>query len=38
VLNQLGVAAVYTPKDFNINAIMGDLLGSIGKRAGERAA
>ena len=35
VLKQLGVAAVYTPKDFDLNRIMGDLVGLIEKRAGE---
>ena len=34
-LKQLGVAAVYTPKDFDLNRIMGDLVGLIEKRAGE---
>ena len=38
VLKQLGVAAVYTPKDFDLNRIMGDLVGLIEKTAGERAA
>jgi ethylmalonyl-CoA mutase len=27
ILKQLGVAKVYTPKDFDLNAIMGDLVG-----------
>jgi (2R)-ethylmalonyl-CoA mutase len=38
VLKQLGVAAVYTPKDFDMNRIMGDLVSLIEKRAGEEAA
>ena len=38
ILKQLGVAAVYTPKDFDLNRIMGELVGLIEKRAGERAA
>ena len=38
VLKQLGVAAVYTPKDFDMNRIMGDLVGLIEKRADEKAA
>jgi len=38
VLKQLGVAAVYTPKDFELNRIMGDLVGLIEKKAEERAA
>jgi (2R)-ethylmalonyl-CoA mutase len=31
VLKQLGVAAVYTPKDFDLNQIMADLIGLIEK-------
>jgi (2R)-ethylmalonyl-CoA mutase len=38
VLKQLGVAAVYTPKDFDLNRIMGDLVGLIEKKAGDEAA
>jgi (2R)-ethylmalonyl-CoA mutase len=38
VLKQLGVTAVYTPKDFELNRIMGDLVGLIEKKAGEKAA
>jgi (2R)-ethylmalonyl-CoA mutase len=38
VLKQLGVTAVYTPKDFELNRIMGDLVGLIEKKAEERAA
>jgi (2R)-ethylmalonyl-CoA mutase len=38
VLKQLGVAAVYTPKDFDMNRIMGDLVTLIEKRVGEEAA
>jgi len=38
VLKQLGVAAVYTPKDFDMNRIMGDLVSLIEKRTGEEAA
>ncbi len=34
VLKQLGVAAVYTPKDFDLNRIMDDLVGLIEKTAG----
>jgi ethylmalonyl-CoA mutase len=37
VLKQLGVAAVYTPKDFELNRIMGDLLGLIEKKASEQS-
>jgi ethylmalonyl-CoA mutase len=37
VLKQLGVAAVYTPKDFDMNRIMGDLVSLIEKRTGEEA-
>ena len=38
VLKQLGVAAVYTPKDFDLNRIMADLVTLIEKRAEEEAA
>jgi len=38
VLKQLGVTAVYTPKDFDLNRIMGDIVGLIEKRAGGKAA
>ena len=38
VLKQLGVAAVYTPKDFDMNRIMSDLVGLIEKRQDEKAA
>ncbi len=38
VLKQLGVAGVYTPKDFDLNRIMSDLIGLIEKGAGEAAA
>jgi len=38
VLKQLAIAAVYTPKDFDLNRIMGDLIGLIEKRAGDQAA
>jgi ethylmalonyl-CoA mutase len=38
VLKQLGVAAVYTPKDFDLNRIMNDLVDLIEKTAGDRAA
>ena len=38
VLKQLGVAAVYTPKDFDLNRIVNDLVGLIEKAAGERVA
>ena len=38
VLKQLGVAAVYTPKDFDMNRIMSDLVGLVEKRADEKAA
>ena len=38
VLKQLGVAAVYTPKDFDMNRIMGDLVTLIEKKADEKAA
>jgi (2R)-ethylmalonyl-CoA mutase len=32
ILKQLGVTAVYTPKDFDLNKIMGDIVGLIEKR------
>ncbi len=32
VLKQCGVAAIYTPKDFELNAIMGDIVGIVGRR------
>ncbi|MGE3830443.1 MAG: methylmalonyl-CoA mutase family protein [Parvibaculaceae bacterium] len=38
VLKQLGVAAVYTPKDFDLNRIMADLVMLIDKRAGDLVA
>ncbi len=38
VLKQLGVAAVYTPKDFDLNRIMSDLVGLVEKKAGDEAA
>jgi (2R)-ethylmalonyl-CoA mutase len=38
VLKQLGVAAVYTPKDFDMNRIMADLVTLIEKQVDEKAA
>ncbi len=38
VLKQLGVAAVYTPKDFDLNRIMDDLVGLIEKTVDEKVA
>jgi ethylmalonyl-CoA mutase len=38
VLKQLGVALVYTPKDFDLNRIMTDLVRLIDAKASERAA
>ena len=32
ILKQLGVAAVYTPKDFDLNAIVSDLVGTLESR------
>ena len=32
-LRAAGVARVYTPKDFELDAIMGDLVGLVGERA-----
>jgi (2R)-ethylmalonyl-CoA mutase len=33
-LRELGVAAVYTPKDFDITQIMGDIVGLVAERQG----
>jgi ethylmalonyl-CoA mutase len=38
LLRQAGVAAVYTPKDFEINRIMADIVGVVERRADEAAA
>jgi ethylmalonyl-CoA mutase len=38
VLKQLGVAAVYTPKDFDLNRIMMDLVTLIDRRIGDLVA
>ncbi|HTN96688.1 MAG TPA: protein meaA, partial [Nordella sp.] len=38
VLKQMGVAQVYTPKDFDLNRIMSDLVRLVDARASERAA
>ncbi|MGE0005153.1 MAG: methylmalonyl-CoA mutase family protein [Parvibaculaceae bacterium] len=38
VLEQLGVARVYTPKDFDLNRIMADLVRLVDAREDERAA
>ncbi len=38
VLKQLGVAAVYTPKDFDLNRIVNDLVELIEKTAAEKVA
>ena len=37
-LKKLGVAAVYRPKDFEVNRIMNDLVGLIEKTADEKVA
>jgi (2R)-ethylmalonyl-CoA mutase len=37
-LRAAGVAGVYTPKDFDINQIMGEIVDLVGERAGARAA
>mgnify|MGYP001109763633 CR=1 FL=1 len=37
-LRDAGVAGVYTPKDFDINQIMGEIVELVGERAGARAA
>jgi hypothetical protein len=33
----LGVSGVYTPKDFDINKIMGEIIELVGQRAGAGA-
>jgi (2R)-ethylmalonyl-CoA mutase len=38
ILKQLGVAAVYTPKDFDLNRIMMDLVKLVDAKASEKAA
>jgi (2R)-ethylmalonyl-CoA mutase len=38
VLKQLGVTAVFTPKDFDMNRIMGEVIGLIEKQVGARVA
>ena len=35
-LRAAGVAGVYTPKDFDINRIMGEIVELVGQRAGSR--
>ncbi|HEX6782246.1 MAG TPA: methylmalonyl-CoA mutase family protein [Solirubrobacterales bacterium] len=37
-LRETGVAGVYTPKDFDVNRIMGDIVELVGQRAGAGAA
>jgi ethylmalonyl-CoA mutase len=37
-LREAGVAGVYTPKDFDVNRIMGDIVELVGQRAGAGAA
>jgi (2R)-ethylmalonyl-CoA mutase len=37
-LKQAGVAAVYTPKDFDISKIMGEVVALVGERAGVPAS
>ena len=32
ILRQVGVAKIYTPKDFRLNAIMGDIVALAGTR------
>ena len=33
LLKEAGVAAVYTPKDFELNAIMADIVRLVGERS-----
>jgi (2R)-ethylmalonyl-CoA mutase len=37
-LREAGVAGVYTPKDFDVNKIMGEIVELVGQRAGAGAA
>jgi (2R)-ethylmalonyl-CoA mutase len=37
-LREAGVAGVYTPKDFDVNKIMGEIVELVGRRAGAGAA
>ena len=37
-LREAGVAGVYTPKDFDVNKIMGEIVELVGERAGARTA
>ena len=37
-LREAGVAGVYTPKDFDVNQIMGEIVELVGQRAGAGAA
>ncbi|MGN6274798.1 MAG: methylmalonyl-CoA mutase family protein [Solirubrobacterales bacterium] len=37
-LREAGVAGVYTPKDFDVNRIMGEIVELVGQRAGTGAA
>ena len=36
-LREAGVAAVYTPKDFDVNRIMGEIVDLVAERAGSPA-
>jgi len=36
-LREAGVAGVYTPKDFDVNKIMGEIVELVGQRAGAGA-
>jgi (2R)-ethylmalonyl-CoA mutase len=37
-LREAGVARIYTPKDFDINRIMGEIVELVGERAGAATA
>ena len=37
-LREAGVAGVYTPKDFDVNRIMGEIVELVRRRAGAGAA
>jgi len=36
-LREAGVAGVYTPKDFDVNRIMGEIVALVGRRAAPTA-
>lgn len=38
ILKQVGVAAIYRPKDYEITGIIGDVVNLVDRRTDERAA